>query len=120
MGEVEATAETAETVAPAEEAAPDGDSNVTITVENFLPDNTPTFYSDGMLVLHSANEFILSFLQTDYPLAGSKEELQQVKSVKRKCIARIIVSPAQLEAVANALRDNLKKYQDSFKKPQAE
>lgn len=102
------------------EVASSDSAEVTIPVENYLPDDTPTYYSDGMLVLHSANEFIISFLQTQYPLAGSKEDLQQVQSVKRKCVAQVIVSPTQFEAVTRALQENLKKYQDSYRKPEPE
>ena len=90
---------------------------VTIAVENYLPEGTPTYYSDGMVVVHTANEFILSFLQTIYPLAGSKEELEAVKSLKRNCIARVIMSPAQFEMTANALVQNFQKYRESYKKP---
>ena len=118
MGEVKVRA--AEVAAHMEAESAPLDPNVTIPVENYLPDDTPTFYSDGMLVLHSANEFILSFLLTHYPLASSKEELQELKAVKRKCVAQIIVSPAQFEAVTNALQENFRKYQDSYKKPQTE
>ena len=126
MGEVkESVAEiaSAEAAKPAQ-AEPDSASTdtsiVTIPVENVLPDNIPTYYSDGMVVLHSANEFIISFLQTHYPLAGSKEELEQVKSMTRRGVVRIIMSPAQFEASAKALQDNFKKYQDSYRKPQSE
>jgi hypothetical protein len=91
---------------------------VSISVENYLPENTPTYYSDGMVVVHTANEFILSFLQTNFPLAGSKEELEAVTSLKRNCIARIIMTPAQFEMTANALLQNFQKYQESYRKPQ--
>jgi len=48
--------------------------SVYIPVENYLPENIPTFYSDGMIVVHTANEFVLSFLLTDFPLAAGKED----------------------------------------------
>lgn len=93
---------------------------VTIPVENYLPDDVPTYYSDGTLVLHSANEFIISFLQTEFPLAGSKEELEQIKSMRRKCITRVIVSPAHFQALAKAFQDQMDKYIASYRKPESE
>lgn len=120
MGEVEARVAVANAVEEKREQVPAEDPNVTITAENYLPDDAPTYYSDAMVVLHSANEFVCSFLQTEFPLASSKAELEKVELVKRKCIARIIMSPAQFEATTKALQENLKKYQDSYRKPQAE
>jgi hypothetical protein len=121
LGEVETkgAAEAAE-VNREQVPVPAEDYNVTIAVESYLPEDTPTYYSDAMMVTHSANEFVVSFLQTEFPLATSKEELEQVKSLKRKCVARIIMSPAHFEAVSKVLYDNLKKYQDSYRKLQPE
>lgn len=112
MGEVEA-----KTAAETETGDPSEDPNVTIPVENYLSEDFLTAYSDGMVVMHTANEFIISFLQTEFPLAVGKEELEKVKLLKRKCVARIIMSPAQFEATAEALQTNLKKYQNSYRKP---
>lgn len=103
-----------------EASAPTADEDITISVESYLPDNVQTHYSDGMTVLHTANEFIISFLQSEFPLAGSKEELERVKSMKRKCVTRIIVSPAQFQAIAKVFQEHMKKYIDSYKKPDSE
>lgn len=94
------------------------DPRVSIPVENYLPDDVPTFYSDGMVVLHTANEFILSFLQTVFPLAASKDELEKVVALKRKCIAQMIISPAQAEAIIKALQENMNKYVNAYRKPE--
>jgi hypothetical protein len=91
--------------------------DVTVSVESYLPENVPVYYSDGLTVIHTANEFIISFLQTQFPLAGSKDALKQVKSVRRKCVTQIIVSPAQFEAIAKVFQDNLQNYLESFRKP---
>lgn len=112
MGEVELT-----TPAASED---ESDPSVSIPVETYEREDTPTFYSDGMTVLHTPNEFIVSFLQTEFPLAIGKEELEQVKLVKRRCVTRIIMSPAQFEETTKALKINLEKYQNSFRKQSAE
>jgi hypothetical protein len=93
---------------------------ITISVESYLPENVPTHYSDGLTVLHTTNEFIISFLQTEFPLANSKEDLERVKSMKRKCITRIIVSPAQFVAIAKVFQESSQKYLEAYKKPEGE
>lgn len=96
----------------------DESPNVTIRVENVLPENLPTYYSDATSILHSAHEFVLSFLQTEFPLATSKEDLEQIQVLKRKCIARVFMSPSQFEAFTKACNDQLDKYVGSYRKPQ--
>ena len=91
--------------------------DVTIPVTYYLPENVPNYYSDGATILHTANEFIVSFLLTDFPLATSKEDLRQVKTLGRRCIARVLMSPAQFEILVKAMQDNLDKHFASYKKP---
>ena len=99
-----------------EETAPDS-PDVNIPVEYYLPENVPSYYSDAITVLHSANEFVLSFCQTDYPLATSKEDLQQVKLIRRRCVARVILSPAQFQALTKVVQDQMDKFIQSYRKP---
>lgn len=99
-------------------AAKTKSTQVTIAVENYLPDDVPTFYSDGMGVLHTANEFVLSFLQTVFPLATSTEELEQIKLLKRKCVVQVIISPAQAQGVIKALQESMNKYTAAYRKPE--
>lgn len=103
--------------APGQETVSDS-PDVTIPVEYYLPENVPTYYSDAITILHSANEFVISFCQTDYPLATSKEDLQQVKLIKRRCVARVIISPAQFKALTEAAQDQMDKFNQSYRKPE--
>ena len=93
------------------------DPRVTIRVENYLPDDLLTHYSDGLTVVHTENEFVISFLQTQFPLAATKEELQQVEVLKRKCVAQVIVNPQQMKKVVEALQENLRKFTDAYRTP---
>ncbi|MGH9907862.1 MAG: DUF3467 domain-containing protein [Pyrinomonadaceae bacterium] len=49
-------------------------------------------------------------------MAHSNEELKQVKAVRRRCVAQIIVNPKQAEAIMKVLQDNLDKYAAAQKK----
>ena len=93
------------------------DPRVTIRVENYLPDDLLTHYSDGLTVVHTENEFVISFLQTQFPIAATKEELEQVEVLKRRCVARVIVSPQQMGKLIEALQENSRKFTDSYRTP---
>ncbi len=58
------------------------------------------FYSTHMQVAHSREEFILDFMNLFPPQAT--------------LVSRIIVSPAHLKRMVNALNDNLKRYEDRY------
>jgi hypothetical protein len=96
----------------------DDNAPVTIRVESYRPNDVPTIYSDGMVVIHTANEFVLSFLQTEFPLAATTQDLRQVESMKRRCIVQIIVSPSQAELMLKALQENMNQYINVYRKPQ--
>ena len=100
------------------ETAKENEFSVSFKLENYLPDDLQTHYSDAMTVLHTENEFILSFMQTQFPLAGTKEELEAIPLVRRKCFARIIVSPKQMEAIINSMQDNMDKFRAAYRKPE--
>jgi hypothetical protein len=93
-------------------SAPSDDSSsaVLFKVENYIAEDVKVFYSDAMIALHTENEFILSFLQTEFPVAQGTEELRKVKTVRRKCIAQIIINPKQAEAILKVLQENIDKY----------
>ncbi len=117
MGEAETIVAATAVAKDSAEQSEVEDPSVVFAVENYLPENVPTFYSDGMVVVHSPNEFIVSFLLTEFPLAVGKDELEKEKTtpLKRKCVTRIIMSPTQFEQTTKALQENLKKYQNSYR-----
>jgi hypothetical protein len=57
-------------------------------------------YSNGMMVSHSADEFILDWLLNSPNGAH--------------LVARIIVSPAHVKSIVNALKENLDNYEKQF------
>lgn len=93
---------------------------VNLKVERYVPDNLIAHYSDAATVLHSGNEFIVSFFQTEYPSAASKEELEQITSTRSKCVARVIMSPKQMSLVIDVLQGNMDKYRATYDKMESE
>ena len=57
-------------------------------------------YANHMIVLHTKEEFIMDFILASPP-AGS-------------VTARVITSPGHMKRIINALKDNVKKYEDKF------
>jgi Protein of unknown function (DUF3467) len=57
-------------------------------------------YSNTMQVMHTKEEFVVDFLNI-FPPSG-------------QLVSRVIVTPSQMKLIVNALKDNLKKYEESF------
>jgi hypothetical protein len=79
-----------------------------LRLEHYAPEDTPTIFSDGAFVIHTGNEFVISFYQTQYPPI-SDEVKPQSNVVKSKCIVRIVMTPFQMHRFVDALKSNLEK-----------
>lgn len=93
---------------------------VNLKTERYVPDDLVAHYSDSATVLHSENEFIVSFFLTEYPSAATKEELEQITSTRSRCVARVIMSPKQMSNVVDVLQENIDKYRGAYKTLEAE
>ena len=88
-------------------------------VEFYAPDETPTLFSDAQFVIHTGNEFIISFYQAQYP-AMSDEIKPQTTTIKSRCIVRIAISPAQMHKLVEALQSNIEKVEKKKSKQTGE
>lgn len=80
-----------------------------------VPDDLVTRYATNIVVQHSEHEFFLSFFEADPPIIlGSREEalatIEQLGSLKAKCVARIVVAPKRMREFVRVLQANLEKY----------
>jgi len=87
---------------------------VFLPTERYIPEDVVCEFSDAFLITHAEDYFVLSFLQSEHPLAASEEELKAIGAVQQACIARLIVSPKQLRRILEALKDNLERYENNF------
>ena len=62
-------------------------------------------YANGISVTHADNEFFLDFIRI-IPYADN--------SALGKVVSRIIINPQNAKRVMDALRDNIKKYENDF------
>lgn len=63
-----------------------------------------------MVVQNTGQEFIISFFDLKPPLivgTPSKEVLDNLKSIRAECIARVIVTPSRMPKFVEALQTNL-------------
>ena len=81
-----------------------------IPVEVTIPEDQFTDYADAFTINHSTEEFVISFLQLQYPIAITQAELDKLKSVESICVARIALTPKRLQLLIEALQTNLQAY----------
>ncbi|MDQ3919845.1 MAG: DUF3467 domain-containing protein [Acidobacteriota bacterium] len=91
-----------------------------IPVEVFIPEDQYIDYADAFVINHTEEEFILSFLQLQFPIAISQEQLDKIKSAETVCIARIALTPKRLRILIQALQDNLRSYEEGRSSNQEE
>ncbi len=77
-----------------------------------IPPNLNSVYATNLLVQHTEHEFIISFFEVQPPpLLGSPEQkdqqLKAISSLKGKCLARVVVSPARMREFVQVMSDNL-------------
>ena len=89
----------------------DGEQGLLVPLEYVIPDSLVSRYATNMVVQHSEHEFVLSFFEIQSPvLLGSPEEarsrLDEMGSVRARCVARIIVAPERMPGFIQALQAN--------------
>lgn len=91
----------------------------------YEPEGFSAVYSDNAVVMHTENEFILSFFLADFPYPsntavdvrdGEYEYASPVKSARARCVARVIMSPSQTIQFVDALKSNLQTFLERVNK----
>ncbi len=89
-----------------------------IPIEWDMPDTIDSRYVTNIAVQAGENEIFISFFEAQPPiLTGTPEEnleiLQQIKSIKARCVGRIVVAPNTLHDIIEALQTGLNLYHAS-------
>lgn len=87
-----------------------------IKLDFIVPDDMVCEFADNLLVIHTQNEFVLSFMQTRFPTILKPEDVHKLTTVESVCISRIIVTPAMMEQMITALQTNFDKYKAAHQK----
>jgi hypothetical protein len=83
-------------------------------LEFIIPPDLPIHYVDNVSVLHTSTEFVISFLQIQPPIFEDDSELDKVKSMQSKCVARVVLNPLKMQAMLNVLNANFRRYVASY------
>jgi preprotein translocase subunit Sec63 len=73
-------------------------------------DDVVSMYADGLLVQNRGEMFVMSYLQTQYPLIVTIEEATDVEYVEQRCIYQVAVSAQQMARNIKATNENFKRY----------
>lgn len=87
-----------------------------IKIERVFPDNLQSHFVTNLVVQHQPEYFVVSFFEAWPPviIGETLEERQaaidDLNSVKAKCVARLIVTPEKMHEFVKVLSDNLNTY----------
>lgn len=73
-------------------------------------------YADSFVVAHSDQEFIISFLQFQHPIALTQEYYDQIPAIEALCLARIAVTPKRMRSLIETLQRTLVEHEEILKK----
>ncbi len=82
-----------------------------IPVEVFIPEDLYINYADAFTINQTDEEFIVSFLQLQHPIAIKQEQLDKVTVAESVCIARIALTPTRLQILYKAIESNLREFE---------
>lgn len=77
-----------------------------VPLKYVVPDDMSVVFSDGVTIQHTENEFILSFFQNSSPVFVTDAQRSAVKEVESRCVARIVMTPAQMAKNLEAFQTN--------------
>lgn len=83
---------------------------IELPVEWYVPESIVSRYATNMVVQYTGQEFIISFFDLKPPIIlgePNKDALENLKSVRAECIARVIVSPSRMPKFVEVLQTNL-------------
>ena len=78
-----------------------------LEVEVFIPEDQYIDYADAWTVLRTDEEFVLSFLQLQYPVAINQKQMDKAKTAETICVARIALTPKRMRLFVETLQSQL-------------
>jgi hypothetical protein len=92
-----------------------------IPVEVYIPEDITIDFADTFTVQATPEEVIISFLQTQHPIALTEADADKIEAIECLCLARIALTPTRLELFIKLLQDHTqsRKNQSANMHPQA-
>jgi hypothetical protein len=82
-----------------------------VPVEYYGMEDLPLLYSDGVTVQSNEHGFIITYFQSEQPIALTEEDQAKIKKLPMRCIGRLFIPPALFESTIEAFQGNLIKHQ---------
>jgi len=91
--------------------------NINVPIEWHIPENLTGQYASNVFMQAGEYEVVICFFQTQLPLlTGTPEEnrtkLEQLKSVRAECVAKLIVNPDLVPKIISTLQAGLDAYKN--------
>lgn len=83
--------------------------SIEVPIEWYVPEGLPVLWANHLIIQHTEQgEFIINFFQLPPPLIlqASLKEIAKLENVRATAVARLSVSPAQMESMLNAMITN--------------
>ncbi len=96
-----------------------GDIVIQRPLEWYIPEGLDVIWANNAIVQHQEEDFLLTFFQVASPILlppPSREEMEAIKTVRATAVARIAMSPIQMERLISVLQDNFAKWKMKEKK----
>jgi hypothetical protein len=67
-------------------------------------------YADGFFVTHTDEEFIISFLQLQHPMALTPQDAEKIESIDVLILKRIAISPKRMETFLEMIQQDFQRF----------
>jgi len=74
-------------------------------IEVYIPEDSIIHYADTFTLQRTPYEVIISFLQTQHPIALTEEAVNKIETVECFCLARIALTPARFDLFLEMLNE---------------
>lgn len=75
-----------------------------------IPPGFPITYADQGVIQFFDDEFIISFFQTPHPVVQNEEDIERHRILEAQCVFRVVLRPATMARLHQAMSGNLEKF----------
>jgi hypothetical protein len=84
-------------------------TQVKLKLEHYIPADLTAHFVDNMLVTKTEGSvWVLSFMQSEIPMASSPAELEALGTIRSKCVARVILTDEKFNAFVDLMNQQRK------------
>jgi hypothetical protein len=81
-----------------------------IPIKYYGVEDVTGIFADQAMIFHAGETFTLFFFQSSFPPTEDVDELNKLTEIPAKCVARIVLTPALMRQVSDAITKNLARF----------